>query len=136
MVDFTERIFQINKGNYKITLFLASMIDDIGESLWVLITTEDIVPKSLLNVTFNVLIFSYEVVKSISDEGCEDFRHSRLKRYWLEIGEVGIKAFFVSENDVPCFQGLGNSALVHTDEMILHKYVLRFGHFLSCMTLI
>ena len=107
MVDFTERTFQINKGNYKITLFLASMIDDIGESLWVLITTEDIVPKSLLNVTFNVLIFSYEVVKSLSDEGCEDFRHNRLKRYWLEIDEVGIKAFFVSENDDSLFPGFG-----------------------------
>ena len=107
MVDFTERIFQINKGNYKITLFLTSIIDDIGGSLWVLITTEDNVPKSLLNVTFNVLIFSYEVVKSISDEECEDFRHNRKKRYWLEIGEVGIKAFFVSEKDDSLFPEVG-----------------------------
>ena len=48
MVDFTDSIFQINKGNYKITLFLASMID----------LARDIVPKSLFNVTFDVLIFS------------------------------------------------------------------------------
>ena len=29
MVDFSESIFQINKGNYKIALFPASMIDNI-----------------------------------------------------------------------------------------------------------
>ena len=46
MVDFTESIFQIKKGNYKITLFLASMIDDIDESISVFITAWDIVPKS------------------------------------------------------------------------------------------
>ena len=37
MVDFTESIFQINKGNYKIALFPASMIDNIDESFSVFI---------------------------------------------------------------------------------------------------
>ena len=55
MVDFTDSIFQINKGNYKITLFLASMIDHIDESFSVFIIARDIVPKSLFNVTFDVL---------------------------------------------------------------------------------
>ena len=32
MVDLTEIIFRINNGNCNITLFLASMVDDIGES--------------------------------------------------------------------------------------------------------
>ena len=56
MVDFTESIFQINKSDCRIMFFLASITDDIGESLWVLIITEDIVPKSLLSVTFDVVI--------------------------------------------------------------------------------
>ena len=73
MVDFTESFFQINKSDCRIMFFLASITDDIGESLWVLIITEDIVPKSLLSVTFDVLIFSCEVVKSISDE-CFDMK--------------------------------------------------------------
>ena len=37
---------------------------------------------------------------------------------------------------IPCFQALGNSVLVHADEMILHKNVLRYGHYLNSMTLI
>ena len=73
MVDFTESFFQINKSDCRIMFFLASITDDIGESLWVLIITEDIVPKSLLSVTFDVLIFSCEVVKSISGE-CFDMK--------------------------------------------------------------
>ena len=81
MVDFTESIFQINKGNNKITLFLADMIDDICENFSVFIAARLIVSKSLLNVTFDVLIFSYKVIKSISDDGCQGFRHNRLHRY-------------------------------------------------------
>ena len=105
MFDFTESIFQINKGNYKITLFLASMIDDIGESFSVFIAARDIVPKSLLNVTFDVLIF--KVIKSISDDGCEDFRYNRLQRYWMKIDGVSTEAFFVSENGDSLFPGFG-----------------------------
>ena len=37
---------------------------------------------------------------------------------------------------IPYFQSLGNSALVHADEMILHKNVLTYGHFLTGMALI
>ena len=107
MVDFTESIFQINKSDCRIMFFLASITDDIGESLWVLIITEDIVPKYLLSVTFDVLIFSCEVVKSISDDGYEDFRHSRVQRYCTEISEVGVGAFFVSENGDSLFPGFG-----------------------------
>ena len=81
MVNFTESIFQITKGNNKITSFLVSMIDDIGESFSVFLTTQNVVPKSLLNITFDVLIFSNKVIKSLSDDGCEDFRHNRLQHY-------------------------------------------------------
>ena len=81
MVNFTESIFQITKGNNKITSFLVSMIDDIGESFSVFLTTRNVVPKSLLNITFDVLIFSNKVIKSLSDDGCEDFRHNRLQHY-------------------------------------------------------
>ena len=81
MVNFTESIFQITKGNNKITSFLVSMIDDIGESFTVFLTTRNVVPKSLLNITFDVLIFSNKVIKSLSDDGCEDFRHNRLQHY-------------------------------------------------------
>ena len=107
MVDFTESTFQINKGNYKITLFLASMIDDIGENFSVFITARDIVAKSLLNVIFDVLIFSYKVIKSISDDGCEDFRHNKLQRCWTKISGVSIEAFFVNENGDSLFPGFG-----------------------------
>ena len=81
MVNFTESIFQITKGNNKITSFLVSMTDDIGESFSVFLTTPNVVPKSLLNITFDVLIFSNKVIKSMSDDGCEDFRHNRLQHY-------------------------------------------------------
>ena len=81
MVNFTESIFQITKGNNKITSFLVSMTDDIGESFSVFLTTRNVVPKSLLNITFDVLIFSNKVIKSMSDDGCEDFRHNRLQHY-------------------------------------------------------
>ena len=81
MVNFTESIFQITKGNNKITSFLVSMIDDTGESFSVFLTTRNVVPKSLLNITFDVLIFSNKVIKSMSDDGCEDFRHNRLQHY-------------------------------------------------------
>ena len=37
---------------------------------------------------------------------------------------------------IPYFMALANSVLVHADEMILHKNVPRYGHFLSGMTLI
>ena len=81
MVNFTESIFQITKGNNKITSFLVSMTDDIGESFSVFLTTRNVVPKSLLNITFDVLIFSNKVIKSMSDDGCKDFRHNRLQHY-------------------------------------------------------
>ena len=79
------------------------MIDDISESFSVFIAARDIVPKSLLNVTFDVLIF--KVIKSISDDECEDFRHNRLQRYWTKIGGVSTEAFFVSENGNSLFHG-------------------------------
>ena len=107
MVDFTESIFQINKGNNKITLFLADMIDDICENFSVFIAARLIVSKSLLNVTFDVLIFSYKVIKSISDDGCQGFRHNRLHRYWTKVGGISIEAFFVSKNGESLFPGFG-----------------------------
>ena len=136
MVDFSESIFQISKGNYKIALFPASMTDNIEESFSVFIAAWDIVPKSLLKVTFDVLIFSHKVTKSISDDGCEDFRYNRLQRYWTKIGGINIESFLEARMGISCFQASGNSALVHADEMILHKNILRYGHFLSGMTLI
>ena len=60
------------------SLFLASTIDDKGESFSVFISARDIVQKFFLKFMFNVLIFSYKVIKSIPDDGCEDFRHNRL----------------------------------------------------------
>ena len=83
------------------------MIDDIGERFNVFIAAPDIIPKSFLNVTFDVLIFSYKVIESISDDGCEDFRHNRLRRYWTKIGGVSIEVFFVSENGNSLFPGFG-----------------------------
>ena len=83
------------------------MTDDIGERFSVFIAAQDIVPKRLLNVTLDVLIFSYKVVKSISDNGSEDFRHNKLQRYWMKISEVAVGAFFVRENGDSLFPDFG-----------------------------
>ena len=37
---------------------------------------------------------------------------------------------------IPCFDDLGNSALVYANEMIPLRNVLRYGHFLNGMTMI
>ena len=59
-----------------------------------------------------------------------------LQRYWTKIGGVSIESFLEARMGISCFQASENSALVHADEMTLHKNILRYGHFLSGMTLI